>query len=84
MCRKLGAKVYIFGALGRDYADVASFRAAGVDVMFQDYKHPVYPQLHGEFIPHLSIVDLLFNCGDRSREILMSGNSMKAELLATH
>jgi hypothetical protein len=71
MCRKLGAKTYIFGALGRDYAEVADFERAGVDVMFQDYRHPQYPQLHGDFISHLSIIDLLFNCGAKSLEILM-------------
>ena len=71
MCRKLGAKTYIFGALGRDYAQVADFERAGVDVMFQDYRHPRYPQLHGDFISHLSIIDLLFNCGPKSLEILM-------------
>jgi hypothetical protein len=73
MCRQLGADAYVFGALGRDYADVDAFEAAGVRVAFQDYRHPTYPQLHGDFVPYLSIVDLLFNCGPRSREILMSG-----------
>ncbi len=71
MCRKLGAKTYIFGALGRDYAQVTDFERAGVDVIFQDYRHPQYPQLHGDFIPYLSIVDLLFNCGPKSLEVLM-------------
>jgi hypothetical protein len=73
MCRTLGASRYIFGALGRDYADVEAFTAAGVEVVFQEYRHPTYPQLHGEFESHLSIVDLLFNCGPDSYEILMSG-----------
>ena len=74
MCAKLGADRYVFGAQGRDYADVAAFEAAGVEVMFQDYRHPSYAQLHGPFVPNLSIVDLLFNCGDDSLEILLSGN----------
>lgn len=73
MCRTLGADRYIFGALGRDYADVESFTRAGIEVVFQDYKHPTYPQLYGPFEPHLSIVDLLFNCGPESLEILRSG-----------
>ncbi|OAI38763.1 hypothetical protein AYO39_00870, partial [Actinobacteria bacterium SCGC AG-212-D09] len=69
MCRKLGADRYVFGALGRDYADVASFTRAGVEVVFQDYQHPTYPQMYGAFEPYLSIVDLLFNCGAESLEI---------------
>jgi hypothetical protein len=73
MCRKLGADRFIFGALGRDYADVTAFTEAGIEVAFQDYRHPVYPQIHGGFEPYMSIVDLLFNCGDAAFEILMSG-----------
>lgn len=72
MCVQMGAQVYIFGALGKDYADVEAFARSGVRAVFQDYVHPVYPQLHGEFVSHLSIVDLLFNCGPASLEILMS------------
>jgi len=74
MCRKLGAATFIFGSHGRDYADVAAFRGAGVEVVFQEYHHPVYPQLHGEFLPGLSVIDLVFNAGPRSLEIIFSGN----------
>lgn len=80
MCRQVGASQYIFGAQGRDYADLAAFTEAGVKAHFQDYRHPAYPQLHGAFEPYLSIVDLLFNCGDASRDILLSGNLTRAEL----
>ena len=73
MCTTLEASVYVFGALGRDYADLQAFRRAGVAVRFQDYRHPVYPQLHGEFVPYLSVIDLVLNCGPDSLEILMNG-----------
>lgn len=71
MCRQLGADTYIFGALGRDYADVAAFEQAGVEVRFQEYVHPVYRQWRGgEFVSHLSVLDLLLNCGPDSLDIL--------------
>ena len=73
MCKKMGATEYIFGALGRDYADVAAFERAGVKVWFQDYKHPTYNQLHGPFVSNLSIIDLLFNAGLDSLKILKNG-----------
>ncbi|MGB2870026.1 MAG: WbqC family protein [Bacteroidota bacterium] len=82
MCKKLGAKTYIFGALGRDYADVASFVNAGIRPLFQDYRHPTYRQLHGEFIPCMSVLDLLFNEGPDSLRILVSGNTSKQDLLS--
>lgn len=80
MCQKLSANMYIFGALGKDYADVSSFQEAGIKVYFQDYHHPIYPQLFGQFVPYMSVVDLLFNCGSKSRDIIMSGNVIKEEL----
>jgi len=80
MCRKTGAKVLIFGALGKQYADIDSFNVLGCTPYFQDYNHPIYPQLYGGFVSHLSIIDLLFNCGNNSLEILMSGNVNKQDM----
>ncbi len=80
MCKKLGATAYIFGKLGEDYADTEVFVREGVRVYFQDYVHPEYPQLHGDFAPYMSIIDLLFNCGDKSLEILMQGNISREAL----
>ena len=71
MCRKLDATTYIFGTLGRDYAKVGDFERAGIKAVFQDYRHPEYPQLHGPFVSHLAAIDLLFNCGPKSLEIIM-------------
>ena len=81
MCRTVGADIYVFGALGRDYADVEVFERGGVRPVFQNYLHPTYSQLHGDFISHLSILDLLFNHGPDSREILMSGNVDRQTLI---
>lgn len=70
LCNRLGAKTFVFGGLGRTYANVAAFEAAGIEVRFQEYRHPVYQQRYGSFLPRLSIIDLLFNEGPRSLEIL--------------
>lgn len=74
MCLDLGADTYVFGELGKGYADVDKFLGSNVVPFFQCYVHPKYPQIHGEFISHLSIIDLLFNCGPQSLEILIAGN----------
>lgn len=81
MCKKLNASTYIFGELGRDYAQMEEFEKAGINVIFQDYVHPTYRQLYGDFISHLSVIDLLFNCGPDSCKIIMSNNVSKEELL---
>jgi hypothetical protein len=68
---KVGATHYLSGVGAREYFEPAPFAAAGIEVMWQDFTHPVYPQLHGAFVPYLSSIDLLFNCGiERSRAIL--------------
>ena len=68
---KLGAKTYLSGTGAADYYDPAVYEKAGIKVIWQDFKHPVYPQQFGEFIPYLSSIDLLFNCGiEQSRKIL--------------
>lgn len=70
ICKKLNADVFYEGAAGRDYINAEYFSENGVKVVFQDYKHPEYKQLHGEFQPYLSVIDLLFNHGGESLNIL--------------
>ncbi len=64
------------GSAGRNYIDEGVFEEAGITLKFQDYEHPVYPQPYGDFVSHLSIIDLLFNCGPESLDLL-SGTSQK-------
>lgn len=70
VCQKFGASTYLSGAAAKQYIQPERFAEAGISLEFQDYQHPVYPQLHGEFIPYLSIIDLIFNCGERSLSIM--------------
>jgi hypothetical protein len=70
LCRHLGADEYLTGNAASDYLDESLFNREGIRLLYQDYVHPVYPQLHGEFMPYLSAVDLLFNCGPESLSIL--------------
>lgn len=71
ICRTVGADTYFSGALGRDYLNEAEFRSKSINVVFQDYAHPTYPQQgRGAFVPNLSAIDLLFNCGPASFEIM--------------
>lgn len=71
LLQKVSATHYLSGVGARDYFDPAPFREAGIEVAWQNFTHPIYPQLYGEFAPYLSGMDLLFNCGvEKSREIL--------------
>ena len=62
-CKALGASVHLSGVGGRGYLDLGRFEEEGVKVVFQDFQYPVYHQLHGGFVPDLSVVDYLFCVG---------------------
>jgi hypothetical protein len=69
-CRETGADTYVSGWGAKSYVDVEEFRRVGLHHRFVRLAHPVYPQRGQPFIPNLSAIDLLFNCGPGSRRIL--------------
>ena len=75
LCGALGAREYVSPAGAADYLgeDRAYFEHAGVSVSLQRYAHPVYRQLHGEFVEKASALDLLFCEGPEALAILRSG-----------
>lgn len=72
LCQMVEAKTYLSGPLGRDYLDVQSFKNAGIDILYHDYQYPEHPQLHGDFEPYMSVIDMLFNCGPDSHNRLQN------------
>jgi WbqC-like protein len=77
ICRHFGATNYFSGSAARDYLDVALFERHGIAVQWQDFTHPVYPQLHGEFVPYMSALDLILNCGEESRVVLEAASRVE-------
>ena len=54
--------------------DLPSFVAAGISVEFMEYNYPSYPQVWGEFVGDVSVLDLLLNVGaDAPRYIWGTG-----------
>lgn len=81
LCKYFNSKLFIFGVLGKNYVDRDLFKKENIKVYFQEYKHPVYPQLWQDFIENLSIIDLLFNVGkEKTKKIIMEGNIIKKDL----
>jgi hypothetical protein len=79
LCCKVGATSYLSGSLGRNYLDEGAFRQAGIAVSYQDFHHPIYKQVYSGFEPFMSAVDLLFNYGPDSLDVLMQGQPSSAE-----
>jgi hypothetical protein len=61
--KKVGATHYISGPSAQDYIEREKFDEVGISLEFMSYDYPDYPQLHGPFLPQVSILDLLFNVG---------------------
>lgn len=67
LCLQAGGDEYLSGPAARDYIEPAAFAARGVRLAWFDYQgYPSYPQLWGDFVHEVSILDLLFNCGRRA------------------
>lgn len=63
LCKHFNAMNYLSGNAAQSYLDVSAFEKCNLSVTWQNYRHPGYSQLHGPFMPHLSIVDLLMMVG---------------------
>jgi len=72
-CRYFKVDEYLTGNAAKDYLIEDRFPEEGIKLTYHNYNHPKYEQLYGDFIPYLSIVDLLFNEGPNSLEILTGG-----------
>ena len=63
MCQKLNADTYLSGAGGKAYIEEKKFKEQNVNLLYQDFQHPVYRQQSKPFIPNMSLIDLMFNKG---------------------
>lgn len=72
ICKNLQADHYLTFPVVQKYLDLEEMRHNGIQAKFADFHPPIYPQLWGDFIYNLSTLDLLLNCGPRSREIILA------------
>jgi hypothetical protein len=84
--KKVDATTYLSGPKAKDYLEPEKFAVAGIQLEYKSYQYREYPQLWGAFEPAVSILDLLFNCGEYSREYLKSlhANEKYMELPKVH
>jgi len=80
ICKELDATCYLTGDAARAYLDIDLFSLENIDVTWHDYLHPQYPQLHGDFLPYLSVIDLILNCGDSSSNTLKAAHSSTGQI----
>ncbi len=80
ICHKLGAKEYLSPKGSQEYIDENNlFEKENIKLEYHQFNHPEYPQLWGKFIPYLSVIDLLFNCGPESINYIKKGRGNSAK-----
>lgn len=79
--KKIGADEYVSGPAARSYIETDKFREQNIALYWHEFSHPTYPQLSGDFVPHLSVIDLMCNVGEKSLEVIRTGeeNSLKKQ-----
>lgn len=75
ICESLGCSTYLspLGAAVYLLNELSEFSDRGIEVLFHHYEHPIYKQLYPPFVAHASVIDLLFNEGERSLEVIRAG-----------
>lgn len=62
---KLGGNYYLSGPAAKSYLDEKAFNDKGIEVGWMDYtKYPEYKQMYPPFAHGVSVLDLIFNCGE--------------------
>ncbi len=72
ICRVMGASRYLAQSPAQKYLNPDLFRDAKIKLAYFKLPVIIYPQLWGSFIPNLSALDLVFNCGPKAPEIITS------------
>ncbi len=70
ICKRLGANAYVSLSTAKKYINKDLFQREDIEVRFYPFRPIVYPQLWGDFIPNLSSIDLLLNCGQKALAII--------------
>ena len=74
ICKQVGADEYLSPPGSKEYIDKNNiFKENKINLEYQKYEHPKYSQLWGDFMSYMSAIDLIFNEGDKSLDIIRSG-----------
>ena len=79
LCKNVGITYLYDGKGAQQFIDTPLFHRENIAIEFQNFVHPGYTQMWGKFVPYLSAIDLLFNEGEKSMEVIRSGKSQAPE-----
>jgi hypothetical protein len=71
LCRQLGATRYYSPLGSKEYMEENLFASNEMELVYQTWPHPVYPQRGDPFVPHLAVIDALMNLGPAATRKLL-------------
>lgn len=77
ICEKLGATRYINSPGGRELYSGEDFRGRGIELLFVNSNAIEYRQFDGNFLPGLSIIDVIMFNSQQQCAALLSGYSLE-------
>ena len=82
ICNKLNTKYYISGTVwASEFLKIVDFEKNFITVEFQEFQHPTYHQINGNFEPYMSIIDLLFNEGKEESKKILSQSTVSKKIV---
>ncbi len=76
LVQKAGGELYLSGPSAKDYIEEKLFENANIELKWMDYSnYPEYNQLYPPFEHGVTILDLIFNCGDKARDYMKAKNN---------
>lgn len=71
LCKENGSNTYFSGPAANVYLDRELFKQEGIEIILQNCQDMQYPQLGGDWVPKLSIIDTLFMLGAKQTRKLI-------------
>lgn len=72
LLKKVDGTSYISGPTAQGYLEEELFRSHNIRLEYKTYDYPTYPQLWGEFVGAVSILDLIANTGKEAKQLIKS------------
>jgi len=69
---KLNATALLNGPIAEPYSSLERYRDAGISLSFKVYDYSEYQQENGPFEAGVTILDLLFHCGEKAKHLINS------------
>jgi len=70
ICKNFKASIYVSPLGSKSYLNEIEFQNNKIKIVYNNFDHPTYKQLHGNFLPNMSILDLIMNEGTKSWNVI--------------